>query len=245
MRGATGPEPERRAEGPDWRLAFGVHLFTAAGAGCALFAMLAAARGEWTAMFLWLGVALAIDGADGSFARRLQVAETLPRWSGEVLDLVIDYCTYVFIPAFALLQSGLLPGPLATPLCLGIVISGALYFADRAMKIGADYFRGFPALWNGVAFHLFVLKPPAALAALIVAGLIVLTFAPYASLHPIRAVRWRKLTLAVLAGWAALAVFALIRDLAPGLWPALALWACGFYLLFAGALIARPDRERT
>lgn len=239
----AGPDREAgEAKRPDWRLAFCVHLFTAAGAGCALLALLAAVHAHWVAMFVWLGVALVIDGIDGSFARRLQVAQVLPRWSGDVLDLVIDYCTYVFIPAFALLRSGLLPEPATIPLCLGIVISGALYFADRDMKIGGEYFRGFPALWNAVIFHLFVLKPTPWLSATVVAILIVLSFAPYPSLHPIRARTLRPLTLAVLSGWAVLALYAVIRGLDPGSWPALALSACGFYLLFAGALIARMDR---
>lgn len=240
-----GAGPDRQAgeaKRTDRWLAFCVHLFTAAGAGCALLALLAAVQAQWVAMFGWLGVALIIDGVDGSFARRFRVAELLPRWSGDVLDLVIDYCTYVFIPAFALLRSGLLPEAAAIPLCLGIVISGALYFADRDMKIGGEYFRGFPALWNGVAFHLFVLKPAPWIGAVVVAVLIALSFAPYPSLHPIRARRLRPLTLAVLSGWALLALYAVMRGLDPGFWPAVALSACGLYLLFAGALIARMDR---
>lgn len=239
-----GAEEDGRANAarrPDWRAAFCVHLFTAAGAGCALMAMLAAADGGWTAMFAWLGLALLIDGVDGTFARRLRVAEVLPRWSGDVLDLVIDYCTYVFIPAFALVRSGLLPEPAAMPLGLGMVVSGALYFADRDMKIGAEYFRGFPALWNGAAFHLFVLKPAPWISAAAIAMLIVLSFAPYRSLHPMRAIRFRMLTLSVLAAWSALAFYALVRDLAPGFGPALALCILGLYLLFAGAWISRGE----
>ena len=81
---------------------FLVHIFTACGAGCALMAMLAAAHGRWVAMFVWLGVALVIDGVDGTLARRFRVAEILPRWSGSSLDLVVDFTTYVFVPAFAL-----------------------------------------------------------------------------------------------------------------------------------------------
>jgi phosphatidylcholine synthase len=241
---AQGGRPEGRgtgAEQPDWRHAFCVHVFTAAGAACALLAMLAASRAEWVTMFVWLGAALLIDGIDGTFARRLRVAEVLPRWSGEVLDLVIDYCTYVFIPAFALLRSGLLPEQAAIPLCLGIVVSGALYFADRDMKIGDHYFRGFPALWNGVAFHLFVLKPAPWISAAVIVMLIALSFAPYRSLHPMRAIRFRVLTIAVLSAWSALAIYALVRNFDPGLWPALALSVLGLYLLFAGAWIARGE----
>src|ERR1700722_6517344 len=156
--------------------AFAVHIFTALGAACALLALLAAVRTEWQAMFIWLGIALIIDGVDGTFARRLHVAELLPRWSGDVLDLVVDILTYVFVPGYALAASGLLPGALAVPLGIVIVVSGSLYFADRKMKTPDYYFRGFPAVWNVAAFYLFLLKPAPWLAAVLVVALAALTF---------------------------------------------------------------------
>src|SRR3954462_277436 len=138
--------------------AFSVHVFTALGAGVALIALLEAVREHWAAMFAWLGVALIIDALDGPLARRLDVMRVQPDWSGEVLDLVVDFVTYVFVPAYAITASGLLL-PVAAPLLgAGIVISGALYFADRRMKAADNHFRGFPALWNAAAFYLFLLN---------------------------------------------------------------------------------------
>ena len=139
--------------------AFSVHIFTACGAACALLALVAAVGADWTLMFIWLGVAVIIDGIDGTFARRLRVAEVLPRWSGDLLDFVVDFVTYVFVPAYAMVAGGLLPPPVALALGLIVTVTGALYFADRRMKTSDSYFRGFPALWNVVAFYLFVLKP--------------------------------------------------------------------------------------
>src|SRR6266480_2481712 len=175
--------------------AFSVHIFTALGAGVALIAMLEAVREHWTAMFVWLGVALLIDAIDGPIARRLDVVRVQPNWSGEVLDLVVDFVTYVFVPAYAITASGLLL-PLAGPILgAGIVVSGALYFADRRMKAADNHFRGFPGLWNIAAFYLFLLHPVPALGSLGVAVLIVLTFVPFHVLHPIRVKRLRGLTL--------------------------------------------------
>ncbi len=149
--------------------AFSVHIFTALGAGIALLAQLEAVREHWAAMFSWLGIALIIDALDGPIARRLDVVRIQPNWSGEVLDLVVDFVTYVFVPAYAITASGLLL-PLAAPLLgIGIVVSGALYFADRRMKSDDNHFRGFPALWNAVAFYLFLLHLPPAVASLAVA----------------------------------------------------------------------------
>ena len=41
-----------------------------------------------------------------------------------------------------------------------LLVTGALYFADREMKTADNYFRGFPALWNVVALYLFVFDLP-------------------------------------------------------------------------------------
>ena len=145
--------------------AFAVHIFTASGAALALAALIYAVQGKWPAMFVCLGVALIVDGVDGTIARRFEVAEVLPRWSGDVLDLVVDFVTYVFVPAYAIVASGLLPPLLALPAGVVIVVTGALYFADRNMKTADNYFRGFPALWNAAAVYLFLLKPAPWLAA--------------------------------------------------------------------------------
>jgi phosphatidylcholine synthase len=192
--------------------AFCVHIFTALGAGVALIAMLEAVREHWVAMFAWLGVALVIDAVDGPIARRLDVARVQPNWSGDVLDLVVDFVTYVFVPAYAITASGLLL-PLAAPLLgAGIAVSGALYFADRRMKSEDNHFRGFPGLWNVAAFYLFLLHLPPALSSFGVAVLIVLTFAPFRVVHPIRVVRLRGLTLSLVAIWALLVIFTLVND---------------------------------
>src|SRR3954451_5832734 len=183
------PSPGKRVA------ALSVHVFTALGAGIALIALLEAVREHWAAMFGWLGVALVLDALDGPIARRLDVARVLPNWPGDVLDLVVDFVTYVFVPAYVIAASGLML-PLAAPLLGGVVaVSGALYFADRRMKASDTHFRGFPALWNVVAFYLFLLRPSPALASLTVAVLIALTFVPFHVLHPIRVVRMRFVTL--------------------------------------------------
>ncbi|MGE5535324.1 MAG: phosphatidylcholine synthase, partial [Acidobacteriota bacterium] len=93
--------------------AFAVHIFTACGAALALLALILATGGHWSAMFLCLGAALIIDGVDGSLAREFAVGDVLPRWSGETLDYVVDFTTYVFVPAYAIAASGLLPQELA------------------------------------------------------------------------------------------------------------------------------------
>ena len=220
--------------------AFAVHVFTACGAACALLALIAAVSADWTRMFLWLGLALIIDGIDGTFARRLRVDELLPRWSGDVLDFVVDFTTYVFVPAYAIAEGAVLPASVALALGLIVTVTGALYFADRRMKTADSYFRGFPALWNVVAFYLFLLKPAPWLGAFAVIVLAAATFAPIHFVHPIRVPRWRLPNLAALALWIALAAVALAQNLNPPAWVAAALAAIAVYFVMIGLLRRQP-----
>jgi len=217
--------------------AFSVHILTALGAGIALLALLEAVREHWAAMFGWLGAALVVDAIDGPIARRLDVARLQPNWSGDVLDLVVDFVTYVFVPAYAIAASGLLL-PLAAPIeGAGIAVSGALYFADRRMKSADNHFRGFPGLWNVAAFYLFLLHPPPAISSFGVMALIALTFAPFHVVHPVRVKRLRWLTLSLVALWAALAVITVANDFNVGMPVIAALCAIAAYMVASDAAI--------
>jgi phosphatidylcholine synthase len=216
--------------------AFAVHVFTALGAACALLALIAAVRTEWATMFAWLGVALFIDGVDGTMARHFKTAEALPRWSGDVLDFVVDFPTYVFVPAYAIAMGGLLPHLVAIPLGLIVVVTGALYFADRDMKTTDYYFRGFPALWNAAAFYLFVVKPAPWLGAVLIVALAVLTFVPFAFVHPVRVPRFRIMNIAALVLWGLLAIFAIMQNLDPGALVVVALCILAAYFVAVGLM---------
>ncbi len=231
------PSPLPPGSGTRRAAALGVHLFTATGAAIALLAMLEAVRQHWAGMFAWLGLALLIDAIDGPLARRLDVARLQPDWSGDVLDLVVDFVTYVFVPAYAITASGLLL-PIAAPLLgIGIVISSAMYFADRRMKTDDNHFRGFPALWNAAAFYLFLLHPPAIVGSLGITALIVLTFVPLRVVHPVRVARLRAVTLALIALWAVLAAYAIVRDFEVPLPVTIALCAVALYVCLADSVI--------
>ena len=222
--------------------AFAVHIFTASGAAVAFGALIAAIQGEFTVMFALLGAALLIDGVDGFFARRLRVAEVLPRWSGEVLDHVIDYLTYVFVPALALATGAILPERMAVPAALAIVVSSALYFADKEMKTNDGFFRGFPVLWNLVVFYLFLTHPPPSISLAVDAVLIVLTFVPFKFVHPLRAQRWAPANLALLVLWGVLAFTAVAYHLVPPPIVVLGLLLNGAYFIAVGLVQTLSQR---
>jgi phosphatidylcholine synthase len=179
-----------------------VHLFTALGVVCALLATRAVLAGAWEEVFAWLGLALIIDGIDGTFARMANVTVTLPRFSGERLDLVIDYVTYVFVPALALLQAGYLQGAIGVLLASLILLSSLFHFSDTASKTEDHCFVGFPAIWNVVAFYIFAFDMPAWAAGAIVLACVVLTFVPMRWAHPMRTPAFWPLTLVATLLWA-------------------------------------------
>lgn len=216
--------------------AFAIHVLTASGAALALLSLILATGGHWAAMFACLGFALVVDGIDGPLARALRVQDVLPRWDGAGLDFVVDFTTYVFVPAYAIAASGYLPDGLGVPAAVLIVITGALYFADRNMKTDDNYFRGFPAVWNVIAFYLYVLPPPPWIAAAAIVALSALTFVPIRFVHPLRVRHLRWLNIALMAIWAVLGLMTLLANLEPGPYVVGGLSVIALYFLAAGLL---------
>lgn len=163
-----------------------VHAFTATGGVLAFLALKAVFEEQWRLALGWLLVALVVDGIDGSLARWAKVKERAPRIDGDILDLVIDYLTYVFVPTVFLWRAGLVPEALVVPLAALIQVSSLYLFARSDMKTKDNYFQGFPALWNLVAFYLFVARASPETGAVAVALLAALTFAPVHFVHPFR-----------------------------------------------------------
>ena len=188
--------------------ALGVHFFTATGAVFAMLAMLEATRAHWDVMYLWLVVALFVDGIDGPMARKYDVEANAPEFDGVLLDLIIDYLTYVFIPAYALYASGLMDGWSGWVAIIVITFASALYFSDTRMKTKDNSFAGFPGCWNMAVLVLFALAPPWWACLIVVTILAAAMFAPVKFVHPVRTERWRAITLPMALGWVAFALWA-------------------------------------
>lgn len=231
-------QPPAKASAGGLAFAWAVHAFTASGAALAFFALLAVDQGDYRLALMWLVAALAIDGIDGSFARAAKVKVRASRIDGDTLDLIIDYLTYVFVPTALIVRAGLVPEALAPWLAALILISALYNFTRRDLKTEDNYFRGFPALWNVVAFYLLVLTPSPMVGAGVVILFAFLTIAPIHFLHPFRvtdyglwspfiAIAWVTATVALLwpgwsepvrTGWAALSLATAALILLLGLW---------------------------
>jgi len=214
-----------------------VHVLTASGALLALLALRAAHEGDWQIMFVWLGAALIVDAIDGPLARSIRVKTVLPRFSGERLDLIVDYLTYVAVPAFALTEASLLPENARLPAAAAILLSSLFHVADRASKTEEGYFVGFPAIWNIVLLYLFALGLPPFVSLAIVAIFVLFTFVPILAVHPFRVARLRALTYLLTAAWAGTAAVAIANPFPSPLWVQALLILTGIY--FAGVGLYR------
>ena len=201
-----------------------------------MLAMLEAVKHDWAMMYVWLVVAFAVDGIDGPLARKTDVKNNGPEFDGVLLDLIIDYLTYVFIPAFALFSSGLMDGWSGWVMIILVTFASALYFAGTGMKTKDNSFAGFPGCWNMLVVVLFALEPGWFVCLAIVTVLTVAMFLPIKFIHPVRTERWRLVSLPMICAWTFFAGWAAWRDFDPGALANLGLLLSSVYLVFAGAV---------
>ena len=217
-----------------------VHLFTALGAVCALFATRAVLAGAWEQVFAWLGLALFIDGIDGTFARMADVSARLPRFSGDRLDLIVDYLTYVFVPALALLQAGYLGDGFGVMLAGLILLSSLFHFSDTESKSDDHCFVGFPAIWNIFAFYVFAFSMPVWAAAMLVLICVALTFVPMRWAHPLRTPLLWPVTLGLTGLWGVAATMTLWSGFPAGAYTKAILLLAAGYGVGLALLRSRP-----
>lgn len=214
--------------------ALSVHLLTATGAVLSMCAMLAAVNSDWSLMFLWLVLALIVDGIDGPLARRYDTPQNWPTYDGVLMDLIVDYLTYVFIPAFALFQSGLLGGMAGWLAIIAITYGSVVYFSDTRMKTQDKSFSGFPACWNMVVLVIFALHPSPMVILAVVVLLTVGMFLPLKFVHPTRTKRWHYITLPLSLVWVITAGWSAWEQFNPGWLVHWGLMISSIYLCFAG-----------
>ncbi len=224
--------------------AFAVHLLTGSGAALALMALIAATAGNWRQMFGWLVLALIVDGVDGPLARKVDIKRNASNWDGVLLDLVVDYLTYVFIPAYALVYAGLIPWPFSLVAAIFIALTGVVYFADVRMKAEDNCFVGFPAVWQMPLLVFLTFQPPVWLTAgsIILLGVGQFTWLKF--IHPVRTERWRKVNLPICLLWVMLAAWSVWENFDPPQAVKLALLSSSLWLLAVGIVMQLvPERQ--
>jgi phosphatidylcholine synthase len=222
----SNPANESRRDG-NIAAAWLVHALTASGALIGVLALAEIRHQHWTHFFWWLVAATAIDSCDGFLARKFRVKEVLPSIDGALLDNVVDYFTYVLVPAVFVVESGLFSGTGAFVAAGLMVFSSAYQFCQVDAKTDDRYFKGWPSYWNIVALYLFLLDwgPRANVTIVVVCA--VLVFVPVKYLYPSRTKRFRGITMALTALWVISMMLILWRHPAPSRW---LLWASLLYV---------------
>jgi phosphatidylcholine synthase len=216
--------------------AWAVHLYTATGAVLALLATQSVLDGNWRRVFLWLFVAVLVDSTDGLLARLVRVQERLPHFSGATLDDIVDYLTYVFVPALIVWRADLAPAGWSLPIAAAMLLSSAYGFVRADAKTHDLFFTGFPSYWNIVVLYLFVLRLSPLYNAAVLLTLAALVFVRVGYIYPTRTVAWRTVTLSLCSIWGVM-MFTLILQL-PGASVTLARLSLFFPVYYAGLSIA-------
>jgi phosphatidylcholine synthase len=189
--------------------AWAVHLYTAAGAVCAFLALQATVAGRLREAFLWLAVQVAIDSSDGVLARRARVKEVTPEIDGNRLDDIVDYLTYVFVPAVMVVRAGLVPGNLGLVVAAAMLLSSAFGFSSASAKTSDHFFTGFPSYWNIVVFYLVAFRSPAMPNTIVLLALAVLVFVPIHYVYGSRTPVLQPLTIVLGLSWSVLVLIAI------------------------------------
>ena len=168
-----------------------VHLYTASGFVLAFLATIAAVEHDYRAAFFYLALQIIVDATDGWLARAARVSERLPWFSGTKLDDLVDYLTYVFVPAVIVWRGLIVPDAWAVAVAAAMLVASGYGFGRTDAKTADHFFTGFPSYWNIVVFYMFLLDLPSAVNAAILVGFAVLVLVPIRYLYPSRTPVWR------------------------------------------------------
>jgi phosphatidylcholine synthase len=181
-----------------------VHLYTASGAVLAFLAVKALFEHDYRTAFFWLALQIVVDATDGVIARMALVAERLPWFNGAKLDDIVDYLTYVFVPALFVWRALIVPDAWAVPVASAMLLSSAYGFNRADAKTSDHFYLGFPSYWNVVVFYLLVAGWSSQVNGAILLVLAVLVFVPIRYVYPSRTRVWQVPTVVLGAIWGGL-----------------------------------------
>jgi phosphatidylcholine synthase len=182
------------------------HAYTASGAVLAFLAARDVIEHDYRTAFFWLYLQVFVDATDGVLARSARVSQVVPWFNGAKLDDIVDYLTYVFVPALLVWRALLVPDAWALPVAAAMLLSSAYGFNRDDAKTSDHFFTGFPSYWNVVVFYLLVAGLPSSVNAILLLTLAVLVFVPIRYVYPSRTAIFQKFTVGLGAVWGALMI---------------------------------------
>jgi phosphatidylcholine synthase len=194
--------------------------------------------------FLLMVLATVIDATDGVLARLARVKDATPRFDGARLDDIVDYLTFVFVPALLLFQAGLLPSGWGGVVAAAILMSSAYGFSAIDAKTDDHFFTGFPSYWNVAALYLYAAHLSPSVNGFVLLVLSALVFVRIRYIYPSRTPVLRGLTIALCVVWSFLVVRMIL--MLPDVPPLLLLTSLFFpvyYLVLSLVLHGRQARR--
>ena len=225
--------------------AWGVHLFTISGLVWATLALFAILDNDTPMMWLWFVIALIVDGVDGTLARKVGVREVIPWFDGGVVDNLVDYLTWTFLPAlFMALHLPFGAQPMPVIMMIVVIVSSLFCYANDGEKSNDNYFVGFPAAWNCVAIVMYVLQTPAWVNIAATIFLAIMTLVPLHYTHPARVKRFQIPNIIGAAAWIVACAYMVVVYPVQPLWTLILFCIGGGWFLIAGFIRTATGEDK-
>jgi len=225
--------------------AWAVHAFTISGLVWATLALFAMLNNNIPMMWLWFVIALIVDGVDGTLARKVGVRQVIPWFDGGVVDNLVDYLTWTFLPAlFMAMCLPFGPKPLPVIMMVIIIVSSVFCYANDGEKSNDNYFVGFPAAWNCVAIVMYVLQTPAWVNIAATIFLAIMTIVPLHYTHPARVKRFQIPNILGAAAWIAACAYLVVFYPVQPLWTLILFWVGGGWFMIAGFIRTATGEDK-
>jgi phosphatidylcholine synthase len=179
------------------KLGWLVHLYTSLGLVANLFGLFALVNHNAQGFFLFNLLAIAIDGTDGFMARKLEVKKNIPEFDGALLDNIIDFLTFTFLPLSAVFFLNLMPLTQSNLFLISIPLIASSYGFCQTRAKTEDAFVGFPSYWNIVLIYFYLFQDHLSIAMMhgILIFLAIMVFVPIHYVYPTKTKRLFKTTM--------------------------------------------------
>jgi len=162
-----------------------IHLTTACGALVALFGYYAISQQNLKLALMLMLLTIIIDAIDGPLARFWKVKHYAPNYDGARLDYIVDFSTWVLLPAFYILNTQILmPAPWSIIASCMIVLSSCYQFCCIDLKAAESNFKRWPSAWSLMIILMAVWQSSAIFNFIIILACCFFSFIPTSYFHP-------------------------------------------------------------
>ena len=173
------------------------------------------------------------------------VRDAIPWFDGGVVDNLVDYLTWTFLPAlFMALHLPFGAQPMPVIMMIVVIVSSLFCYANDGEKSNDNYFVGFPAAWNCVAIVMYVLQTPAWVNIAATIFLAIMTLVPLHYTHPARVKRFQIPNIIGAAAWIVACAYMVVVYPVQPLWTLILFCIGGGWFLIAGFIRTATGEDK-